>query len=144
VFTRAHDKNILSLLRIDELIDRDVQMVDINAHLREVIELVKEGGRNIIAVVSQQQLFEGIITLDDIRPVMFNPELYDTITVKKMMQTSPAVVNIKDNVDTVIRKFDGSNTWLLPVLQDKHLVGFISKSTLLNKYRLLLQEYSEG
>jgi CIC family chloride channel protein len=144
IFTRAHDKNILLLLKMDDLIEKDVQTISIDATLREIIELVKAGGRNIIAVVNQDQLFEGIITLDDIRPVMFNPELYDKVTVKKLMQAAPAVVNLKDNINVVIKKFDTAQAWNLPVIQDKQLVGFISKSTILNKYRSLLQEYSEG
>lgn len=144
VFTHAHDKNILLLLKMDDLIEKDVQTISIDATLREIIELVKAGGRNIIAVINQDQLFEGIITLDDIRPVMFNPELYDKVTVKKLMQAAPAVVNLKDNINVVIKKFDTAQAWNLPVIQDKQLVGFISKSSILNKYRSLLQEYSEG
>ncbi|MEV4882443.1 chloride channel protein [Chitinophaga ginsengisegetis] len=144
VFTHAHDKNILLLLKMEDLLEKDVQTISIDATLRDIIELVKEGSRNIIAVVNHEQLFEGIITLDEIRPVMFNPELYDTITVKKLMQAPPAVVNLKDNINVVIKKFDAAQAWNLPVVQDKQLVGFISKSSILNKYRLLLQEYSEG
>lgn len=144
VFTKAHDNNILLLLKMDDLVETDIQLINIDATLRQVIELVKEGSRNIIAVINHEQLFEGIITLDDIRPIMFNPELYDTVTVKKLMQAPPAVVNLKDNINVVIKKFDTANAWNLPVVQDKRLVGFISKSSILNKYRLLLQEYSEG
>lgn len=144
VFTREHDKNILLLLKMDDLVETDIQLINIDATLRQVIELVKEGSRNIIAVINHQQLFEGIITLDDIRPIMFSPELYDTVTVKKLMQAPPAVVNLKDNINQVIKKFDEVNAWNLPVVQDKRLIGFISKSSVLNKYRLLLQEYSEG
>jgi CIC family chloride channel protein len=144
VFTKAHDNNILLLLKMDDLVETDVQLINIDATLRQVIELVKEGSRNIIAVINHEQLFEGVITLDDIRPIMFNPDLYDTVTVKKLMQAPPAVVNLKDNINVVIKKFDAANAWNLPVVQDKRLVGFISKSSILNKYRLLLQEYSEG
>lgn len=144
VFTHAHDKNILLLLKMEDLIEKDVQTISIDATLRDIIELVKEGSRNIIAVVNHEQLFEGVITLDDIRPIMFNPELYDTITVKKLMQAPPAVVSLKDNINVVIKKFDTAQAWNLPVVQDRQLVGFISKSSILNKYRLLLQEYSEG
>ncbi|MFY0252865.1 chloride channel protein [Chitinophaga sp. 30R24] len=144
IFTRAHDKNILLLLKMDDLIEKDIQSICIDANLRQVIELVKEGSRNVIAVINQQQLFEGIIMLDDIRPIMFNPDLYDKVTVKKLMQAPLAVVHLNDNINLVIKKFDETHVWNLPVVQDKRLIGFISKSSILNKYRLLLQEYSEG
>ena len=144
IFTRAHDNNILLLLKMDDLIEKDVQQINIGATLRELIELIKEGNRNIIAVVNDQNRFEGIITLDDIRPIMFTPELYDTVLVKKLMKAPPAEVYLKDNINLVIKKFDEVQAWNLPVVQDKQLVGFISKSSILNKYRALLQEYSEG
>ncbi|TWF44900.1 CIC family chloride channel protein [Chitinophaga polysaccharea] len=144
IFTRAHDNNILLLLKMDDLIEKDVQQINIGATLRELIELIKEGNRNIIAVVNDQNRFEGIITLDDIRPIMFNPELYDRVLVKKLMKAPPAEVYLKDNINLVIKKFDEVQAWNLPVVQDKQLVGFISKSSILNKYRSLLQEYSEG
>ncbi|NLR59651.1 chloride channel protein [Chitinophaga polysaccharea] len=144
IFTRAHDNNILLLLKMDDLIEKDVQQINIGATLRELIELIKEGNRNIIAVVNDQNRFEGIITLDDIRPIMFNPELYDKVMVKKLMKAPPAEVYLKDNINLVIKKFDEVQAWNLPVVQDKQLVGFISKSSILNKYRSLLQEYSEG
>ncbi|NML36376.1 chloride channel protein [Chitinophaga sp. G-6-1-13] len=144
VFTKAHDNNILLMLKMQDLVEEDIQRIDINSSLRELIELVKGGHRNTIAVVNQQDKLEGIITLDDIRPIMFNPELYDTVTVKKLMKAPPAVVSLRDNITLVLKKFDEAQVWSLPVVQDKKLIGFVSKSRILNKYRLLLQEYSEG
>jgi CIC family chloride channel protein len=144
VFTKAHDNNILLMLKMQDLVEEDIQRIDIGSSLRELIELVKDGHRNIIAVVSQQDKLEGIITLDDIRPIMFSPELYDSVTVKKLMKAPPAVVSLKDNITLVLKKFDEAQVWSLPVVQDKKLMGFVSKSRILNKYRLLLQEYSES
>jgi len=144
VFTRAHDKNILLLLKMDDLIEKDFQHVSIDATLREVVELFKAGNKNIIAVNNKDNLFTGIIAMDDIRPVLFEPALYDTITVPKLMQNPKVVVNLKDSINVVIKKFEEADVWNLPVVQDKKLVGFISKSSILNKYRALLQEYSEA
>lgn len=144
VFTKAHDSNILLMLKLEELVERDIQQIDINSNLRELIEIVKQGQHNIIAVVNAQQVLEGVITLDDIRPILFSPELYDTVTVKKLMKAPPAVVSLKENITLVLKKFDEAHVWSLPVVQDKQLIGFISKSSILSKYRLLLQEYSEG
>ena len=38
--------------------------------------------------------------------------------------------------------FDETNTWNLPVVDQHKFVGFISKSSVLNRYRQLLKEYS--
>ncbi|RFS23031.1 CBS domain-containing protein [Chitinophaga silvatica] len=144
VFTKAHDKNILLLLKLEELMDTDIQRVNKESYLREVIDLIKVGNKNLIAVVDNDQHLEGIILIDEIRPVLFEPELYDTVTVKKLMRRPPAIVGINDNINLVIKKFEDVQVWTLPVVQEKRLIGFISKTNILNKYRALLQEYSEA
>jgi CIC family chloride channel protein len=142
IFTKAHDKNILSLLKLEELVERNIQKIPSDETLRQLIELVKEGSRNMIGVVGTDGNLDGVITLDDIRPIMFSPDLYDTITVRQLMKPPLAVIDIHDNVMDVINKFDEVHAWNLPVIEENKLVGFVSKSGILNQYRLLLQEYS--
>jgi CIC family chloride channel protein len=144
IFTREHDRNILSMLKIEELIEKDVQQIDINGSLRQLVELIKEGKRNMVAVVNQQHFLEGIITLEDLRPIMFNPSLYDTVTVKEIMKGAPAIVHPEDSAAEAIRKLDETQAWSLPVVAHNRLVGFISKSGILHRYRQLLQEYSDN
>jgi CIC family chloride channel protein len=142
IFTRAHDKNILSVLKLEELVEKDIQHISSGETLRQLVELVKQGHRNIIGVVGPDDRLDGIITLDDVRQIMFTPSLYDTVTIRQLMKPPLAVIDIHDNVADVINKFDEVHTWNLPVTDDGRLVGFVSKSGILNQYRLLLQEYS--
>ena len=143
IFTRAHDKNILSVLRIEDFVEDSIQKIDSEATLCTLIELIKQGNRNVIAVVNTDGRLDGIITLDDIRSIMFNASLYDTVTVKQLMKAPAALIHLKDNVSDVIGRFDETHAQILPVINDNKLVGFVSKSSILNQYRLLLQEYSE-
>ncbi|PWV54075.1 chloride channel protein [Chitinophaga sp. S165] len=142
IFTKAHDKNILSMLKLEELVEKNIQRISPDETLRQLIELVKEGNRNMIGVVGVDGNLDGVITLDDIRPIMFSPDLYDTLTVRQLMKPPLAVIDINDNVVDVVNKFDEVHAWNLPVIEENKLVGFVSKSGILNQYRLLLQEYS--
>ncbi len=142
IFTKEHDRNILSLLRTEELVEDNIHRIDMNASLRQLIELVKKSTRNVIAVVGPEDKLEGVVTLDRIRPIMFNQLLYDTVTVKEVMQPAPALIGLHDNMVDVIARFDEIKEWILPVVENEKLIGFISKSNILNQYRLLLQEYS--
>jgi CIC family chloride channel protein len=143
IFTREHDKNILSMLRTEELVENNILSIDRNASLRQLIELVKQSTRNVISVVTPEGKLDGVITLDRIRPIMFNQQVYDSVTVKELMQPAPALIGLHDNVVDVIAKFDEVKEWNLPVVDEDKLVGFISKSNILNRYRCLLQEYSD-
>ncbi|RYE09103.1 MAG: chloride channel protein [Sphingobacteriaceae bacterium] len=142
IFTTEHDRNLLSLLHAPDLIEKDIQTIDVNASFEELLELIKNGHRNTIGVLENDESLVGIITLDDIRPIMFNHEMYSETDVQNVMKAPPATVEIAEDMRSVIRKFDDTNSWNLPVLQDEKFVGFISKSTVLNQYRELLKGYS--
>ncbi|MGN6510785.1 MAG: chloride channel protein [Chitinophaga sp.] len=143
IFTHEHDRNFLSLLKLEDLVETDVKKIDSNATLRELVDLVKQSKRNIVAVVDRDQLFKGIITLEDIRPIILNPELYDKLIVKELMTAPPAVIGPGDSVTLAMQKLDETQTWNLPVLKQDRLLGFVSKSGILNRYRQLLQQYSD-
>ena len=55
----------------------------------------------------------------------------------------PAVIVYPDDdMRAIIKKFDETENWYLPVVDQQKFVGFISKYTILNKYRQLLKAYS--
>jgi CIC family chloride channel protein len=112
------------------------------ASFEDLIELISVGKRNFIAVTDDDHVLEGIILLDDIRSIMFNKELYDKLTIEEVMIPPPALIDIDDDARQIIKKFDETNTWNLPVIDQQKLVGFISKKSMLNQYRELLKELS--
>lgn len=142
IFTREHDQNLLLLLNTTDLIDKDVPEISIYASFTELIDLISKGKKNFIAVTNDEHVLEGIIRLDDIRPIMFNKDMYDELSVQKVMITPAAIINSDDDVREIVKKFDETNTWNLPVVDEHKFVGFISKSSVLNQYRQLLKEYS--
>jgi len=143
IFTREHDRNLLSLLRTIDLIDQDVQVVNINAPFTELVELVRQGKRNVIAVIDDHFSLVGIITMDDLRPILFNQEACIASTIAGLMRLPPAFINESDSLMMVVKKFDETGVWNLPVVKsDGVYVGFISKSSVLNRYRQLLQAHS--
>lgn len=142
IFSRHYDNNLLSLLRTADIIEKDIKTISPQATLRELVELVKVSKRNMFGVVNQQGELEGIIMLDDIRNVMFNTEMYDNTVIRQLMKAPPAFIDVNDSMRVVMKKFDETLAWNLPVLKDKKFLGFISKSSLLDTYRQLLIEHS--
>lgn len=142
IFTTEHDRNLLSLLHTPDLIEKNIQTIGVNASFTDLLDLVRKGHRNFIAVLGSEGKLVGVVTLDDIRPVMFNQEMYEGLDVEKVMKAPPATVGLEDDTRSIIRKFDDTGTWNLPVVAGEKFVGFISKSTVLNQYRELLKGYS--
>lgn len=143
IFTNKHDKNILFSLKTEEFIDRYSQAIDENAPVTELFELVKNGSKNIFAVVNEEKVLRGILTLDDIRPYLFTSDEVSA-TIIQIMKAPPAIIRPEDQPLEILQTFDDTGVWNLPVVDPANkFIGFISKSTILMSYRQLLKEYSE-
>ena len=136
------DKKILSSLSLSTILETNFQPIDENAKLRELILVIEKSTRNVFPVITTEGALKGIIQLDGIREIIFNQELYDKIIVKELMQKPPAVIDADDSMERVMKKFDETGAWNLPVVSQGRYSGFISKSSIFNKYRNHLIERS--
>lgn len=128
------DEIVLSSMHIHACIESDFISVQMHQHLSDLIDAISKSKRNLFPVLNQDRLV-GIIQLDHVRDVMFKPELYQQIRIKQLMRKAPAEVDWDENMSEVMRKFDETGAWNLPVIHDGKYVGFISKSTIFNRYR---------
>lgn len=144
IFTNKHDKNLLFALRTEDFIDQYSETINENASVTELFELVKNGNKNIFAAVDEAGKLKGILTLDDIRPYLFNKEMDHLQTVAQIMKAPPAVIYPENQPLEILQIFDDTGVWNLPVTNEYNdFVGFISKSSILMSYRQLLKEYSD-
>lgn len=143
IFTDKHDKNLLFSLKTEDFIDRYSQVIHEHAPITDLFELVRNGNKNIFAVVDDDKKLCGILTLDDIRPYLFTEEKV-SVTISQIMKAPPAVVHPEYKPLEILQTFDDTGVWNLPVVNDRNIfIGFISKSTILMSYRQLLKEYSD-
>ncbi|HLT53869.1 MAG TPA: chloride channel protein, partial [Flavobacteriaceae bacterium] len=136
----THDKDhaVLTLMDINTVIETNFIKVTPKMTLGEIVhEAVVKSNRNIFPVVDlKSNKLQGVILLDDIRPIMFDQSLYKEVIAKEVMQKPPEIIDIEnDKMTTIMKKFQDSNAWNLPVVKNGDYVGFISKSKLLTVYR---------
>ncbi len=142
LITHHKDKAVLTLMKMGPVIETDLQSVRPDDSLGELVKVVSKSRRNIFPVVDENQHLLGIVLLDNIRDVMFKPSQYDQIRVLDVMDIPPATVSPVENMESVMRKFEESGAWNLPVIDDKKYVGFISKSKIFSAYRKILLQFS--
>jgi CIC family chloride channel protein len=135
IFTHDKDKNILTVIKVSKMVESDFQTVAPGLTLGELVELVAKSQRNIFPVVGSNNELEGVIKLDDIRDVMFRKELYDNVTCEEMMKQPAAIIQPDESMYDVMKKFDETGAWNLPVIEDGKYVGFVSKSNIFTHYR---------
>lgn len=142
LLTHDKDKAVLTLMNIRGVVETNFIKLEVDMTLGDVIHKgVIKSSRNLYPVLDKKGHFVGIILLDDIRPIMFDRELYDKVTVQELMQRAPEIIDIKkDHMRDIMRKFQESGAWNLPVIENDKYIGFVSKSKLLTAYRQKLIE----
>lgn len=140
IVSENKDTSILSKIDVKEMIETDFSTIHFKAHLRDIVETIKHSKRNTFPVVKKNNKLLGIIYLDNIREEMFNAELYDKVTAKEVMRKPSMVIDTKEDIFTIMKKFEESGQWNLPVVENEIYIGFLSKSSILDKYRHELLE----
>jgi len=143
LITHDKDKAVLTLMKLQTEVEKDFSSVSPDDTLGVLVQVVSKSKRNIFPVIDADRKLVGIVLLDDIRQIMFEPKQYDEILVKELMSSYPAAVSSLDSMDKVMKKFNESRAWNLPVIDNGRYVGFVSKSKLFNAYRKVLQDFSD-
>jgi len=145
LITHNKDKAVLTLMKTENVIETDLKILSPDMTLGELIKIISKSKRNIFPVVdSDTEVLLGIVLLDEVRNIMFRPELYNRFTVKQLMISPPATINNQLPMEKVMQIFEDTGAWNLPVVdQHKRYIGFVSKSKIFNSYRHVLVHFSE-
>lgn len=145
LLTHEKDKAVLTVMSPESVLETDFITIKPTMSLGDVVELIGSGRRNIFPVVDDNGKLRGLVLLDDIRNIMFRPELYNRFRVSKFMISPPATVVFPCGMEQVMKIFDKSKAWNLPVTDEagKYL-GMLSKSRIFNTYRETLTNLSAG
>ncbi len=141
--THHKDRNILTLLKIDNVIETNFIVLKTTDSLRHVVNLFRKYDRNIFPVLGKDKELLGMVMLNDIRDKMFDEDLLDNTFVIDYFRQANAVLDYKDTFETIMRVFDETNSWNLSVIKEGKFAGMISKSRLYNEYRKLMLQLSD-
>ncbi len=143
LITHDKDKAVMTIMDWKKEIETDLITVKRNDTLGDLIKIISKSRRNLFPVVDEYNILEGVVSLDDVREIMFHNELYKSTYVKDLMTIPPSYIDKRENIETVMETFRKTGAWNLPVLDNGYYVGFISKSRIYATYRALLIEFSE-
>lgn len=138
IFTDDRDHNILTTIKTSNLIETNFQKISPNDTLGNLVEIISKTTRNIFPVIDSENKLLGIIILDNIRDIMFKNEMYNKVTAKELMTNPPTTISPLQTMESVMKKFDETGAWNLPVIDNGKYVGFISKSSVFTSYRTKL------
>ena len=141
--THHQDKTALSLMEVRSLIETKFSKVKPDDTLGDLVKVISKSERNIFPVLDAENQFLGLVWVNDIRDIVFKPELYDTTYVRDLMFMPSPTVSPEDSMEAVASKFQHSSHYNLPVLDQGKYLGFVSRANVFSKYRKLIQDLSE-
>lgn len=143
LITHHKDQAVLTILKVSDVIEKNFMRVSPDMDLGQLTSVVAKTKRNIFPVVNAANRLVGIIYLDDIRHMMFRQELYHRYSVATLMREVSERLSIEEPMEAVMRKFEESGAWNLPVEDiNGEYIGFISKSAIFTAYRKTLLEFT--
>ncbi|NOZ45859.1 MAG: chloride channel protein [Chlorobi bacterium] len=143
LLTHHKDKNVLSLMRVKNHLETNFIPVHLDNTLGDLVQDITKSHRNLFPVVDDENNFMGVIYLDNIRHIMFKPELYDNTFVKNLMIVPDLTISIDEPMEQVATKIQKSGKFNIPVLKDGKYQGFVSRANIFSSYRKLLKTFSE-
>jgi chloride channel protein, CIC family len=144
IFTQKKEKNILTSIKLTNILKDDYESIGQDKKLKDLVEIIQRSEKNIFAVNDNKGRFVGIIELNDIKQKIFQPDLFNKISVKSMMKKPAAILREDHDMHSVMGKFDSTQSWYLPVLdKEDKFIGFISKTKLFSKYREILATHED-
>lgn len=143
LLTHQKDKAVLTLLKVENVIEKDFSEVHPEMTLKEVVDVIQTCHRNLFPVTDSEGNLKGVVLLDDIRNIMFRPDLYKKMHVSRFMSMPPARIELSSTMEEVMATFDRTGAWNLPVVDNGKYIGFVSKSKIFNSYRRVLRHYTD-
>ena len=144
LITHHKDKHALSKLDVKDLIENNFITLNPNATLRDLVNTIAQSTRNIFPLVDEDRKFHGIVILDDIRQIIFDPEKYDTVMAKDLSFFPKVFIRPDEIIADVTKKFKESGLYNMVVLDENNVYyGFVSRANLFSKYRDIVEEISE-
>ena len=146
LLTHDKDSSAWQLMNLRKLIETNFVIVREGDTLRDLVEAIKYSRRNIFPVLDNDDKFLGVITLDDVRSIMFQTHLYDSTAVVDLMHPlfEGDIVRISDPPQEVVNKFKVGNRYNLIVIDDDgYYLGFLSRANTFSAYRRFVSSLSE-
>lgn len=142
LLTHDKDQAVLTMMEVKNLIETDFAKVAPDATLGDLVQVVSEAHRNLFPVVDKTGQMHGMIKMDDIRKIIFKPELYKTTLVKDLMYMPEYFISPDDSMEELVEMFRKSSRFNVAVIDKGKYLGFISRANAFTAYRNQLKMFS--
>ena len=143
LLTHHTDKSILTLMRLDSLIEREYTSVTPDMPLSKLVRAYSDSHTSFLPVLDKGGTLLGEVNMTRNRQIIFRTELYNRFRVEQLMSDCPAKIGENDPMDEAMHKFENTNAQYLPVVDvNNRLVGYIDRTRMYSLYRKMVADFS--
>lgn len=143
LITHDKDKAALTLMDVGSLIESNFNTINPDATLGDLVDVISRSVRNVFPVVDTKNNFLGVVWVNDIRHIVFKPDLYEKTFVRDLMFMPSPTVSPGESMEDVAHKFQTSSHYNLPVIEDGKYMGFVSRANVFSEYRSMIRNFME-
>jgi CIC family chloride channel protein len=142
LLTHDADQNVLTMMEVHRLIETDFAKISPDATLGDLVKVISEAHRNLFPVVDDKNRLHGMVKMDDIRKIIFQPDQYDKVFVKDLMYMPEYYISPDDSMEDLVEMFRKSGRFNIAVIDKGKYLGFISRANAFTAYRNHLKMFS--
>jgi CIC family chloride channel protein len=135
---QGREASVLNSIQVGSVMRRDFTTVHEDTDIHELLEMVVEGESFYFPVVDDDDLLTGIISLQDIKSVIFEEDLKRILRVKNIIRTHNVIVlTADDTLNTAIEKFALKDIGEIPVVNifnRRKVLGMLKRGDVISAY----------
>lgn len=141
--THHTDQSVLTLMRLDSVIEREYTAVTPDMPLSKLVRAFSDSHTSFLPVLDKAGTLLGEVDMTKNRHIIFRTELYNKFTVEQLMTECPAKIGAADPMGETMKLFEKTSALYLPVVDvSNRLIGYIDRSRMYSMYRKLVADFS--
>ncbi len=135
---KGRNLTLLQSIPITQHIQKKYESIPKEMPFTQILKLMKKSDQSTFPVVNKDQQIIGVIALRDLRPYMFEDDLYPLLIASDVMREEFLKVTPTQSLADVLRLFDLNDAEMIPVVSRRNsrkIIGVIFKDDLMRWYQ---------
>jgi CIC family chloride channel protein len=134
----GREVTILKSLFVRDFLVANVVPISENLTLSSILTLIKDGTHSYFPVVNGREELVGIISLQDIRPVLMEEALMDLVIAKDIMNEDVITLDSSQDLHEAMSTFASKDIDQIPVVEKdnpRRVIGMLRRTDVINAYQ---------
>ena len=123
------------------MVSGPIETIPEEMKLKTILQFLPRSRNTTFPVVDRDRLLTGILSIQDIRELVYEQGLEELIVAKELAATQVITVTVEDNLDNALKKIGYRNIDYLPVVakdNPRQIVGMVSRQDIISAYNRTL------